>query len=201
MFADLPEALATIAAWMEQQRMDARFDASSFTAFGMRVRTLKNENWEEMTPSELGVVIGCIDRQARPQVLLAPGKDNPATYAFQTRDGRRGILQVLALTEDGVKLRYKLIEPGNAEPFDAQAALDLFQAIGSAEQTLGTFINAKMPPAVAWFDKTLQPKVEKLAALLAGTELDQRTKVLLAGAAACRDRQTRLGRGTNDVLR
>ena len=103
------ERVAAGATWIEQHGMDAWFSGSAVAAFGMKVRTLKNETWDEMGPSELGMVIGCIDPKARPQVLLAPGKDGPGTYAFKTREGGRGILQVLGPTNDGIKIRYKLI--------------------------------------------------------------------------------------------
>ena len=104
------ERVAAGATWMERQRMDALFDGRSLNAFGMKVRALKNKYWDEWIASELNSSIACIDPKAPPQVLLAPAKDGPATYAFQTRGGGRGILQVLALTKDGVKIRYKLVQ-------------------------------------------------------------------------------------------
>jgi hypothetical protein len=36
--------------------------------------------------------------------------DGSATYAIQTREGGKGILQILGTTDDGVRLRYKLAE-------------------------------------------------------------------------------------------
>ena len=114
-FGGIGERVAAGATWMEQHGMDALFGGSSLNAFGMKVRALKNETWDEMGPSELGMVIVCIDPKARPQVLLAPGKDGPGTYAFQTRERGRGILQVLSLTNDGVKIRYKLIQEGTGK--------------------------------------------------------------------------------------
>ena len=123
-FGGVGEAVAAAATWMEQHGMDALFEGSSLNAFGMKVRTLKNETWDEMGPSELGTVIGCIDPKARPQVLLAPGKDGPATYAFQTREGGRGILQVLDLTNGGVKIRFKLIHGGAPVSTKPKASTD-----------------------------------------------------------------------------
>ena len=37
----------------------------------------------------------------------------PATFLFKTREGGRGVLQVVGFTEDlrGMKLRYKLVHP------------------------------------------------------------------------------------------
>jgi len=64
-----------------------------------------------LKPSELVEAIRPIDPNAQPQVLLDPGQNGPATYAFQPREGGRGILQVLGFIKDGVKIRYKMVLP------------------------------------------------------------------------------------------
>ncbi|MEI7732114.1 MAG: hypothetical protein WCO56_21245 [Verrucomicrobiota bacterium] len=112
MFAGMPEGVAILVAWMEQQGMDARFDASSLTAFGMKVKALTNTDSDRMSPAQWAEAVRSIDSMARPHVLLEPGTNQPATYAFQTREGGKGILQVIAFTDNGVKLRYKLVQGG-----------------------------------------------------------------------------------------
>ena len=43
-----------------------------------------------MSPALLAEMISSIDPKAQPQVLMDPAKEDPATYAFQTREGRHG---------------------------------------------------------------------------------------------------------------
>ncbi len=115
-FGGIGERVAAGATWMEKQQMDALFDGHSLNAFGMKVRALQSKYWDAMIPTELNNSISCIDPKAPPQVLLAPAKEGPATYAFQTREGGKGILQVIAFTDTGVKLRYKLVQDGGTKP-------------------------------------------------------------------------------------
>ncbi|HNT56144.1 MAG TPA: hypothetical protein PKG95_15610, partial [Anaerolineaceae bacterium] len=46
----------------------------------------------------------------RPVPISGKG-DLPATYLFQTREGSRGVLQIVGFTDEprGVKIRYKLL--------------------------------------------------------------------------------------------
>ncbi len=110
MFGTVAEGFAAIATWIEQQRMDAMLSSDDrFTAFGLKVKELTNEDWDKPDPAQLIERLGEIDPAAPSQVLLNPATNGPATYAFQTREGGRGIVQVIAFTEKGVKLRYKLV--------------------------------------------------------------------------------------------
>ncbi len=112
------EKVAVIATWMEPQGMDALF-ADEFTAYGMKVKMLREEDWSKMSPSQLGEALRTIDPKSLPQVLLDP---TLASYAFQTREGGQGILQVLGNEKPhSVKLRYKLIQPF-AEAGDTSSA-------------------------------------------------------------------------------
>jgi tRNA A-37 threonylcarbamoyl transferase component Bud32 len=57
-------------------------------------------------------------------VLFSPVTNFPATYAFQTREGGMGILQITGFTANprGVKLRYKLVQNGGEQKTAAPAA-------------------------------------------------------------------------------
>ena len=123
MLADLPEGMALGVAWMEQEGMDAMYNATSFTAYGMKVKTLTNADWDGMNPPQLAEAIRSIDSKAKPQVLMDPAENGPATYAFQTREGGLGILQALGETadHDGIKIRYKMVQNAAlSTPTDAQ---------------------------------------------------------------------------------
>lgn len=42
----------------------------------------------------------------------------PVTFAFKTREGGRGLLQITGFTENprGVKIRYKLVQASKSKP-------------------------------------------------------------------------------------
>ena len=50
--------------------------------------------------------------EPKPVIALVPETDAAFTYLFETREGGKGLLQVLDAVEDppGVKIRYKMIQ-------------------------------------------------------------------------------------------
>jgi len=77
---------------------------------GLKVERLDGSAWDNLTPAQIKPALAHIPTE---QVqLLSPGKDAPATYAFQTRLGGRGLLQVssLAANPGPVKIRYTLVQ-------------------------------------------------------------------------------------------
>ncbi len=88
--------------------------------FDMVLTPAPTNGWETVTPGD--VVEDWHLNHTAPrrmhQIVAAPGK--PDTYLFLTREGGRGILQILGLaSEPGcVKIRYKLAERTSEEPPD-----------------------------------------------------------------------------------
>ena len=107
---------------------------------GLKLAALRDPQWEEATDADLrsalasprpGVPLGADERDVvahvreRHGITLYVPATEPATFAFQTRKGDMGILQVIRLTEEprGVRLRYKLVQPsGSASATTAAAA-------------------------------------------------------------------------------
>ncbi len=103
--------------WMKDRGMDAWSDAGYLTAFGMKVTALRNADWDILSPSRLNETVNSISSNAHSQALvMSPGIMGSATFAFQTREGGIGILQVLEHSQKDVKLRYKLMQPFGKEP-------------------------------------------------------------------------------------
>jgi hypothetical protein len=98
-------------AWAESEGMDAMRDTSdSFLGVGMKVELLENNAWEKLSATEVRQRLAAT--RGKFSQPLKPGEKQPATYAFQTREGGAGILQIIAFTGRGVRLRYKLMQGG-----------------------------------------------------------------------------------------
>jgi serine/threonine protein kinase len=81
------------------------------TGFDIVNVPLPVNSWDSVTPAD--VVQSWALQQTEPKqtctISGSPGK--PDTFLFQTREGGKGILQIMGVTEDGrsVKIRYKLV--------------------------------------------------------------------------------------------
>lgn len=103
--------------WMERERFDAVCDGSrSFAAVGMKVAPLPAAAWTQAQPNEIHLAVN--GQQAAIHTRLGLDEELATTWAFQTREGGTGILQILGRSESkqGVKLRYKLVQPTAPEP-------------------------------------------------------------------------------------
>ena len=103
--------------WMEREHMDAFLDEPHlFQGVGMKVEALENDAWDKLTAEAVRQRLAATPSKRCQK--LNPGENKPATYAFQTRKGGLGILQVLGFDEStrqntvvpAVKLRYKLVQ-------------------------------------------------------------------------------------------
>ena len=106
----LGEHAMEVFSWIESRHLDAVLEKPrSFLGVGMKIRSVGNEAWGTMTPDDIqNCLAGTVSTLSQP---LPPGDQQPATYVFQTREGRTGLLQVLNFTDQGVKLRYQLLIP------------------------------------------------------------------------------------------
>ena len=145
-FGSVSESVAAAATWMERQGMDALFEGGSLTAWGMKVAVLEDSRWSGLTPAEASQAIARINAAGPPLVKLAARKDGPGTYAFQTREGRLGALQVTASGPDQIKIRYKLVEtvPAPLHPPIIDAQLQFYEMPGDAPFDPATF-NPALP--------------------------------------------------------
>ncbi|MDD5458602.1 MAG: M56 family metallopeptidase [Phycisphaerae bacterium] len=77
------------------------------------------DQWDIITPEKLlaEVNLGHLKGEA-----LGRNQKQPATFAFKTREGGIGVLQIIGFTheQDGVKIRYKMVENNTATESSSQ---------------------------------------------------------------------------------
>src|SRR5947209_3692721 len=100
----------------------------------MMLAALAKEDWDNATPEQVQEAVASAATNGTPIVIME-SEDGPGTpYAFKTREGVLGIVQVTGVSEDprGVKVRYKLLKgsstTGNSDDLYArlQAAKTIF---------------------------------------------------------------------------
>jgi hypothetical protein len=114
---------------LRKQKVDL-FTDDPGTVYGVDLKAMAvdSEVWDaETTPEKLADNLALTNRAnlfaLAFHALQEPSRFQPATYLFETRDGRQGILQITGFTDNprGVKVRYKLVQP---EPIQSSAAVD-----------------------------------------------------------------------------
>jgi serine/threonine protein kinase len=114
---DIAKALLSALTWMRHEGLDAMYDIGGwFSTKGlkcvdMKTAPLENDAWDRLAPEQLASALA--DAKAETWGSLDGTGKFPKTYAFQTREGVVGILQLIGTTEEpqSVKLRYKLVQP------------------------------------------------------------------------------------------
>ena len=100
-----------ISAWVKENGVDAMGETKSsvqgLLGFDMIVIPTSESNWD---PSP-GIFAQLDEGTPGTPAVMSGRGDLPVTYHFQTREGSRGVLQILELKgSEGVKVRYKLIK-------------------------------------------------------------------------------------------
>jgi hypothetical protein len=114
-----PERDSAAAAWLAKADKDFAFVGSydGFLSMTRDMATLDRNAWEQAMPASVVQVLHDNGQDVAARFGDASRLNNPAnyTYAFKTRDGFLGLLQVIAFTENpsGVKIRYKLFQSAN----------------------------------------------------------------------------------------
>jgi len=106
----IAEAVLDTVGWMEKEGMDVFADSRThFFGVGMRAIAQDKDAWEQLTSSKVVAVLDASITKVSTYVPLEP-LDGTATYVIQTREGCKGLLQILGSDNDGVKIRYKLVQ-------------------------------------------------------------------------------------------
>jgi hypothetical protein len=117
MVDELPDALklknsvSDDLAWMESEGMDV-FEDTPRKLFGIGMRAIEQDNggWDRLTASQIVAILDASITKPGFVGELDP-LQSQATYVFQTREGGKGILQVLGSAASGLTIRYRLVTP------------------------------------------------------------------------------------------
>lgn len=93
----------------------------AFITHGLKLSDLTPSQWEKATVSDLTKALEvptAVDHveQIGATLYLLPDGLRPMTFAFQTREGVRGLMQITGFTDNprGVRMRYKLAQPSTS---------------------------------------------------------------------------------------
>ena len=84
---------------------------------GMKGKEIDTNAWEQFTPEQTIGALQSVRRETWQNLKPDEERKTPATWVFETREGGKGILQVLESTEHGVKVRFKLVQEPAAKSF------------------------------------------------------------------------------------
>jgi len=121
---DIAKSVVDSFSWAEGQGIDlAMADGGGHELSGidLKIKSLDNGEWDFLAPDDLHKSIDGA-KPERLQYLLQDNNTNlPKTYAFQTKQGGAGILQITGLADNPatVKIRYKMLQKSGG---DAKAA-------------------------------------------------------------------------------
>ena len=103
--------------WIATNGFDLVAEISSghlpaLTAFDLVVAPAPTNGWDDVAAADVVQDWTLSEMEPRPEQTFGAAPGESHCFLFQTRTGRRGLLEILGLTDDGraVKLRYKLAQ-------------------------------------------------------------------------------------------
>ena len=129
--------------WIVRKGLDvgAQFAGDEYGLIGVDVvaTRIASEQWDKITPAELRQVLAAesigVEKDEMQTAMPAKG-EYPPTFAFKTREGGAGVLQIYDAdrSKKTISFRYKML----AEPLDAEPAPPTVTSFGPVvERTLG----------------------------------------------------------------
>ena len=111
---DIAENVLKAIEWLERQGMDAITEPSqSLKGVGIKAKAMNKDAWDHLMPEEIIATLQSTKRETwqdlDPNRKTDEDLKTPMTWIFETREGGKGILQVLDCAGKGVKVRYKLV--------------------------------------------------------------------------------------------
>lgn len=108
-------------AWMEREGFDAITEPSrSLKGVGLKAKAVDKDSWDHLRPEQVSATLEGTTRETwqdlDPNRKTDEDRKTPATWLFETREGGKGILQVLEEAGNSIKIRYKLVPATQANP-------------------------------------------------------------------------------------
>jgi len=132
----------TIMAWIRSNGLDISCSAwpasAACVTHDMATIAVEDKSWEETTEEELLHNPVLTAGRHHPRRLLVLGKDHPNTYQFRTGGGTLGMLRIVGMSPDeqGLNIRYRLINPPYVEHSMVSATKPLSDLYGPSTATL-----------------------------------------------------------------
>jgi capsular polysaccharide biosynthesis protein len=117
--------------WIRTNSLDVAASESSkhiplLIGFDMIIAPAPTNGWDFMTPADVANNWTLWQAEPRQEQVFGAVPGQADTFIFQTREGGKGILQILGFSDNppGVKIRYKLVQAGNSsEAIDSTTGL------------------------------------------------------------------------------
>ena len=159
---------AKLYAWTEENKIDfvvgdlsrhnGVINKVNSMLIGMNTLLVEDRDWDKISAQDAMHGINqiapamAVHRMAHLQPIRLR-KGRTFTYLFKTRDGGRGLLQIMGFNEagTGVKIRYKLLKLGQSESLDVQQVAKI---VADAVATISTCAETdpRVKPALASMD-------------------------------------------------
>jgi hypothetical protein len=114
---DIAKTVVDSFAWAQGQGLDVLNDTGhSLACIDLRIHPLDDGAWDSLAPGDLPRSLEGVETE-RLQ-YLKPDNNLPKTYAFETKQGGLGILQITGIPDNpaGVKIRYRMLHEAGADP-------------------------------------------------------------------------------------
>ena len=117
--------------WMESEGIDVFVDLQHhFFTIGMRAILQDKDAWTHLTPIKVAAVINA--SMTKPFTIIPwEPLDDGTIYVFQTREGGKGIMQVIGITDKGVKIQYKLVQQPVAQSSPPTVSVEAEPSVSS----------------------------------------------------------------------
>ena len=102
-------------AWAREQRLDVIAINTTLLGVDLQILPLESPDWRSLPATSLPGKLHAYTGDKAPSLWMISGTMPTSTFAFQTRDGATGILEIVGhAIPAGVKLRYKLLQSAAA---------------------------------------------------------------------------------------
>ena len=142
--------------WMRTNGLDVAVTESSknlpvLLGFDMNIAPAPTNGWDIVSADDVVHNWALLQEAPKPEQAFGAMPGQTDTFFFQTREGGKGIVQVLGFVENphGVKIRYKLVQIGNSVEKTARPTVSANSTAAAVKNNPGAN-DAALPAIQAW---------------------------------------------------